>query len=528
MPPQETGKQRAARIPLDYYKHADVLESWKLRLGGLAMIVTLTWVGLHFALSEQPHFHASRGSVASVHQAWDAQCSACHADFTPISSHSWAPPFLRDPADSNRCQACHDGPEHHAGQKPDLTCGSCHREHRGPEASLVNLPDSDCTQCHKDLGNHMDVSKAWHLKAGEREIDKKVPGFAEKRHPEFRSIAKDPGKLKFNHKRHLSAGMVLEKDGMTGGGVKTLGDIPDAFRERYRDEQENKKNPDLVQLKCASCHQLDAGDFGVTAQQAQAFPFSVQGQRGAGAYMLPIVYENQCQACHPLEHKLPAEPRGKKLTIPHRLAPDKIHDLLSDFFTAQYARGLPGFLERKITRPFPFKLTPEEQEKIHKEVYEKESDLYVGKDIVKKIQNVKREVFLGNQSCALCHYFEGPKGKNLINLAGEPNLTVVPTKVPQVWFQHAKFNHAAHRAVKCESCHGKAANSTSHLDVLIPDLDNCVKCHAPKSAAGTPGARFNCTECHRYHNGDHDAQGVGAAKRNPKERRSFESFMRGK
>ena len=26
MPAQETGKQRASRIPLDYYKHADGLE----------------------------------------------------------------------------------------------------------------------------------------------------------------------------------------------------------------------------------------------------------------------------------------------------------------------------------------------------------------------------------------------------------------------------------------------------------------------------------------------------------------------
>ena len=90
MPPQETGKQRAARIPLDYYKHSDCLGKWKTRLGWLALIVPLAWLGTNFALSNQQDFYSSRGPVSAVHQTWDASCSTCHVNFTPISNHSFA------------------------------------------------------------------------------------------------------------------------------------------------------------------------------------------------------------------------------------------------------------------------------------------------------------------------------------------------------------------------------------------------------------------------------------------------------
>jgi len=37
----------------------------------------------------------------------------------------------------------------------------------------------------------------------------------------------------------------------------------------------------------------------------------------------------------------------------------------------------------------------------------------------------------------------------------------------------------------------RAATSEVHTDVLIPDRDLCVKCHAPVTSQGTAGARFN-------------------------------------
>jgi hypothetical protein len=65
---------------------------------------------------------------------------------------------------------------------------------------------------------------------------------------------------------------------------------------------------------------------------------------------------------------------------------------------------------------------------------------------------------------------------------------------------------------------------------MIPGIDNCQKCHAPRredNGVVSGGVRFHCTECHRYHNGAHPLQGIGAAARAPAERRGLEDFLRG-
>ena len=71
---------------------------------------------------------------------------------------------------------------------------------------------------------------------------------------------------------------------------------------------------------------------------------------------------------------------------------------------------------------------------------------------------------------------------------------------------------------------GRVAQSE---DVLIPDQDNCMKCHAPVTQARTPGVRHNCTTCHFYHNGDHSLQGIGAVQRRPDHPRTIVEFLQG-
>ena len=39
----ETGKKRAVRIPLDYYKKPDLLASWRLVLSAAALLVAAGW-----------------------------------------------------------------------------------------------------------------------------------------------------------------------------------------------------------------------------------------------------------------------------------------------------------------------------------------------------------------------------------------------------------------------------------------------------------------------------------------------------
>ena len=86
--------------------------------------------------------------------------------------------------------------------------------------------------------------------------------------------------------------------------------------------------------------------------------------------------------------------------------------------------------------------------------------------------------------------------------------------VPAIWFQHARFDHVAHRALKCESCHAGVEQSRDHHDVLLPGIATCLQCHGPAGSgpdgSARGGASSGCTECHRYHNGDRSLQGLGA------------------
>ena len=96
--------------------------------------------------------------------------------------------------------------------------------------------------------------------------------------------------------------------------------------------------------------------------------------------------------------------------------------------------------------------------------------------------------------------------------------------------KHALFRHAPHRALDCLACHAQAKTSAVSADVLLPDIDTCFGCHGPQSYGEGKirgGARFDCTECHRYHHGDSPLQGIGAAKRGVSVKRGIEQFLSG-
>src|SRR5205807_2410828 len=111
------------------------------------------------------------------------------------------------------------------------SCGTCHRDHRGADASLVFMADADCTQCHGSLKSHAKDAAAIASADG-------VTGFAEGRgHPDFAPLKKpDPGRLKFNHKLHLTPGQAEGKDPSESVRM-TLGKIADkGLRDYYRDQ----------------------------------------------------------------------------------------------------------------------------------------------------------------------------------------------------------------------------------------------------------------------------------------------------
>src|SRR5205823_14058904 len=84
----------------------------------------------------------------------------------------------------------------------------------------------------------------------------KVTDFATD-HPEFDLLRKkegDPGKLKFNHKYHMTDGIVLTR----GGKPFTLNDVPKDLRSKYR--RPGQKDTDAVKLDCSSCHTPEGRD----------------------------------------------------------------------------------------------------------------------------------------------------------------------------------------------------------------------------------------------------------------------------
>jgi hypothetical protein len=257
-----------------------------------------------------------------------------------------------------------------------------------------------------------------------------------------------------------------------------------------------------VQLDCGSCHQLDGGDFSMT-RVAGASP-SVLPARPAGDYMLPITYENQCQACHPL-YKMPG-------IVRHRQTPQEIRAALRRAFAEEYLAGNPELLQRFVP--------PEPLPGARSAVSETVAQAIAGKiEIAEKV--------LSQEYCGKCHEPE----------SSAPGLQpVVPPQVPQVWLPHAKFAHRAHRALDCRQCHpaayADAPNpSRQSKDVLIPQRDVCLECHSPSSQTGaayTGGARFDCVECHRYHNGAAPLAGSGAQAERPARNLNLEGFIMGK
>jgi nitrate/TMAO reductase-like tetraheme cytochrome c subunit len=490
MAQQETGKQRASRIPLDYYKRPDRLATWKSRLTILALALVVLYLAGGWALGTQGEQRFSHGPVASVHQAWENRCETCHVPFQPIKQDSFLTPYVHKPMSSDaHCQACHSGPPHHKDQlmADTVSCGSCHRDHRGREASLVNLPDSDCTSCHADLKKHQAHDTTIHFQ--------NVSSFSLQGHPDFapnNGKQSDPGRIKFNHQLHLTPGLTLKQ---------TLSQIKDdSERERYRLAQpdDQRKPTDEVVLNCASCHRLDSRD----GQGQSGLP-----ARSKGDLMLPVAYETSCKACHLLTFDTTTA------AIPHHLQPAQVRSFVwgelakQKIKSMQVPQGIPlpgkplGELEMKL------------KDEINRETNTVETFLYKG-DVDRK----ERYLYSGKTTCGECHETNNRKPEK-----------IVPPQADNVWLPHARFDHSAHRAVKCEDCH-QPDTKTSAKDMTLPGITNCLQCHAPATTVnGKPqgGVRFNCTECHRYHHGQDPLKGNSGSERDPRHKRDIEAFLSG-
>jgi hypothetical protein len=470
MPLRETSRQRTSRIPLDYFKRRDALARWKLWLSLAAALFVGAWL-TGFAWdsrawtlrAERSRVLASHGPLTRAHAIWDAECDACHVPFKPINGSAWTSRYVANSRASDaRCQACHAASPHHANaMAPDAenSCASCHADHRGRDASLVTLDDPQCTRCHASLTAHL-------VPGYRASIAPQLSQFDAAHHPEFElfrtGAARDLGTVKFNHALHLAKGLTLVPNGLP---LKRVADLHEADRAFYRTRGEDDSAG--IQLRCDACHVSDRGPL---------TPGSEPSRRGRGAYMLPIRYETQCRACHPLDYD-PALP-----AIRHGLQPSQLEETLRQAYADRFVAGKPGFTAgRAVPSPIPGRLDSPE--------------LVAAREAISKDVTKAQRILLGEKKCGECHTIE-------VSDAGKPR--IAKAGIPEVWLPRAAFDHSAHRAIGCRECHAQATTSLRSADVMIPPSAVCISCHAPRMENGgevAGGAGFACVECHKYHDG---------------------------
>jgi len=513
-----TSKQRVSRIPLNYHTRPDGFRRTRNRITVVAAVLA---IGLVAAIAVSREWHnagVSPGPVARVHMAWAQKCSVCHESFSPIHEDARLTSSKLGGADSvasieTKCRDCHRTSQHHPHQiaKMEGSCTSCHIEHRGEEVSLTETGDRTCTQCHSQVDRFVDSQFREDLPQDSVSITS-FPF----QHPEFRSQASDPTKLKFNHQLHLSPGIKISDERRAAW---TLADVSADVRARYRrpkaegeaQDQSDEKSDDMtvVQLDCRDCHvSLADKTAGVGAgADASLIDFKNlprnQPPLETGAYMLPVKYADHCQGCHPLAVDRPAQgdPQGKSAghanEIPHGVQGVALRQLLLGQYREQQIDEQPKQkTSRSRIRPLPGE-SPNRPARPADAAAEQR---------LRQIETHVREVV-----CKKCHES---------GALTEPNapITVEPVNMPAVWLQKSHFNHRAHRSVKdCQECHD-ARSSTKTSDVLIEGIAKCRECHTPvtSSRASTSstatsesagsvikaGADFRCVECHRYHRGD--------------------------
>jgi predicted CXXCH cytochrome family protein len=434
------------------------------------------------------------GPVIRQHAAWESSCQACHAPFHSLSSV----------AVDRRCQSCHSGADHHSSQIASevSACAECHRDHRGREASLVRMDDRMCTRCHENLAAHRTADSG---------IAVSVTGFTADRHPPFgvvKSPKGDPGQLNFNHELHLRKGLARQP----GGAPFVFNQVPPAGRKRLGLKPGMDANSP-VQLACGSCHQLDGEEYGENRDPSSRTVIPV---RTSGALMLPVTYEDHCQACHPLhfDSKVPAR------QVRHGQEPSGVLEELRSFYAGEALKNHPELLHRSFPR------RPKPGEPIDPVVER------VGKAMDDKVLTAVRMLFgSARKGCVECHQL-APQPKALVTADAIGNTAIVAVNVRELWFRHARFDHSSHRAVNCEECHEKAGGSSKTRDLLLPGIETCQQCHGPKeaptrSAGFRGGVDHSCVECHRYHDGDHPRQGAGASVFAPKTLSRIRQFLQG-
>ena len=483
---RETGKQRAQRIQIDYYRHGGGLQ----RLRGACVWVATAVAGLYagyVVLFSGGGSHTSTGPLSDAHASIESDCSSCHEGFTPIDSQAVKIDlsFVGISAAKSiahmetTCRSCHPVNHHYrdvmtdAGKVKDQNCGLCHREHIGRDNDLSHVASDQCVDCHGGLSS---------VCSDEPRVDPEVLAFNEQDHAGFRSLSQgDPGKVMFDHAQHLQPGQV--NPGENGGF--TVGMLDQASRQRYAKEGDGDQA--LVQLDCSSCHEYDE-----TASQGEDLAI----QNDPGRYMAQVNFEDHCQACHAMN---PGIATDQTTPLPHAARWSQIEQLLRSSIAGARESG-QARVPRDDSQPAPLPGAGTGDASSP------------GRAVTPRELAAARSVVL--QQCRKCHADEDITDEAIAAAPGSDPL------IPIRWLRHGLYDHGAHRQVSCKYCHAQAYGEEGapptppgdHEIVMIGGIETCTGCHRPESAetprsiadeplVGQQPTWFSdaCVTCHRYH-----------------------------
>ena len=459
MPDKRIHQSIAERCDLQFNRRPHPLLRWRRWVSWSCFCLAILLLGFKAGQGDRSIYQAR--PVSLVHQQYQDDCSQCHrVPFQTLRKLLSDDDFANEVEEST-CRRCHDqrSNDHHAhvlvGRQFD--CFSCHREHAG-EYGLARVEDSFCVRCHRDLQTDNGPSRRF---AGVIDSFANHPEFAISRQQSDPNSAvddahlvhvvaappadgqgwRDKSTIRFPHDKHLNP-----------AGVMIPASHPLAAGERGR----------LKVLDCESCHVADDD----------------------GRYMKPVVYEQHCAACHPLSI-------SKSLlgSIPHE-HPTLIQGVLRDRLM-DYARQHPEVVSQgdetirsRLPNHRPRIPSPHD-------IWQWIEDQLKKQPGVETLSLAKRIEW----SCAYCHTITAAENQNRLL-----SFDIEPTRIPVRWWGHASFRHDRHDVsiMDCTDCHA-ARESSSAIDILLPSIENCQKCHAPFAAGRQKGARHDCVVCHDYH-----------------------------
>lgn len=505
-----TSREHVSRINRAYFKQLSAFQATRRWLIIAGVVIGVGWCA--WGAIDVPR-HYSPGPVAAVHAKWENDCNACHVPLSPIKDNTWLTTAETRREVEAKCEACHRAPAHHPLQVSAEvgSCASCHADHRGRSNDLDRVADQTCIACHGSISAHRIAATG----ITPSKVTTPITRFDNEHHPAFASLASDPGRVKFSHGRHMRAGLTFgpttatdhAKTPVTRGTAEvwTYGMLPAADRQRYAPPGGHDNDP--IQLSCNSCHEfatsLAPGDLRMVSGRLTT--------SAPGAYALPVEFERHCAACHVLPYEGAATPQADATAafVPHGLDAEALRHFLESTFLDRAATNDPHLLDRPIARQNPLPAVPAAapvEETLRTAVIER----------VATAQTFVRG------TCEKCHDIESAAVADDRGLLGPAAAAlnagwfrVPPTRIPEIWFGKAKFNHQPHRGYDCRLCHAAAypddvatgLTAGSPLDndvVMIAGRESCTECHAPsrydaatKKMVG--GVRFDCVECHGYH-----------------------------